>query len=64
MKGKYYIFLCDVFTNFKYFYSETKESMFEYCKGYFPNIDKEEFELSFMWAIADTFNDGCEAERI
>ena len=60
-KGKYYNFIVSEIKDFKHIYKDVVyNGILETLKN--RNVDLEEFDFSFEWAIADVFGGGCEVE--
>jgi hypothetical protein len=59
---KYYNWLVKQLINFNHYGDSLKVDCRAYAGHYFDNIDEEEYNYAWEWALADTFGNGCEYE--
>ena len=61
---KYYIIAVKEFQNMRYYPGEIIQDCTNHIKRYYPDADEEEVKHAVNWALADTWNGGCEVEQI
>ena len=58
----YYNIAVSVLQGMRYYYGDLIKDCTDYIKRYYPNAKDEEVEHAIRWALADTWNSGCEQE--
>lgn len=60
---RYYNWILSQLENIKHYGNDLKSDCRNYANRYFENIDEEEYNYAWEWALADSFGNGCEYEE-
>ena len=61
---KYYDLAVLSLQDMKYYYGDIIHDCVEHIKRYFPGAEDREISHAVQWALADTWNGGCEVEVV